>query len=43
MLQNEAHQRFWHFNPVRDRWITDEILMAIGSFVKKYGNLEKSI
>ena len=25
MMRVDAHQHFWHFDPVRDTWITDEM------------------
>jgi L-fuconolactonase len=25
MMRIDAHQHFWHYDPVRDAWITDEM------------------
>ncbi len=32
-MRIDAHQHFWHFNPARDRWITDEMAVLRRDFL----------
>ena len=44
-MRIDAHQHFWHFDPVRDAWITDEMAVlrhdylptALGTHLKVHG------
>src|SRR5260370_15922261 len=35
-MRIDAHQHFWHFNPARDRWITDEMAVLRRDFLPQH-------